>query len=50
MTLNLPPDLPPGDYAVYAGWYTLPNVANFCRLEGDACAGNEALLGAIRVD
>jgi hypothetical protein len=50
VTLSLPPDLPPGDYRVFAGWYTLPDVINFCRLEGDGCAGNEALLGTVRVD
>lgn len=24
-TIALPPDLPPGEYAIYVGWYTLPD-------------------------
>jgi hypothetical protein len=50
VSLTLPADLPPGEYRVYAGWYTMPDVVNFCRLEGEACAGNEALLGVLRVE
>jgi hypothetical protein len=50
VTLALPPDLPPGAYRVYAGWYTYPDLVNFCVLETDACAANEMLLGVIRVE
>ncbi|MFN8377794.1 MAG: hypothetical protein U0452_03910 [Anaerolineae bacterium] len=49
VSIDLPPDLPPGEYRVYAGWYTAPEVVNFCVLENDACAANEALLGGVTV-
>jgi hypothetical protein len=50
VTLSLPPDLPPGEYRVYAGWYTYPELVNFCVLEGDACTANELLLDTLRVE
>jgi hypothetical protein len=39
--------LPPGTYRLYAGWYTFPDIASFCRLANDACAGTEVLLGEV---
>jgi hypothetical protein len=50
VTLALPSDLPPGDYRIVAGWYTQPDLVNFCALDGETCAGNEALLGSVRVE
>ncbi len=50
VSLALSPDLPPGDYRVYAGWYAYPDLVNFCVLADDACAGNELLLGVLRVE
>ena len=49
VSLELPPDLPAGEYRVYAGWYTAPEVVNFCVLADDACVANEALLGVVTV-
>lgn len=50
VSVALPPDLPAGDYRVYAGWYTAPGIVNFCVVVDDACAANEALLGVVRVE
>lgn len=47
--LSLPDDLPPGDYNIYAGWYTYPEIANFCVQENGACAANEALIGTVQI-
>ena len=49
VSVALPPDLPAGDYRVYAGWYTAPDIVNFCVVVDDACAANEALLGVVGV-
>ncbi len=32
ITLDLPDDLPPGDYGVYAGWYAYPDLTRFAVL------------------
>ncbi len=50
VALALPPDLAPGDYRVTAGWYTYPELTNFCLLANDACAAHEALLGSVRLE
>ena len=42
--------LPPGDYRVYAGWYSLPDGERFGALAGGEGAENDALLvGAVTV-
>ncbi len=48
--IALPDDLPPGDYTVSAGWYSYPDVANFCVLIAGACTENAATLGTVQVD
>ena len=45
----LPADLTPGEYRVYVGWYTYPEVVNFCVLENGACVRNEALIGTVEI-
>jgi hypothetical protein len=47
ITLALPDDLPPGDYGVYAGWYTYPELARF-PVEG--AQDGLALLGTVRIE
>src|SRR5690606_7278065 len=50
MDITLPSDLPAGEYRVYAGWYTYPDIVNFCVLENESCAANEALIGVITLE
>jgi hypothetical protein len=49
VNVTLPADLPPGEYRVYAGWYTYPEIANLCVLEDDVCVANEAFIGAVEI-
>jgi hypothetical protein len=48
--IYLPTDLSPGEYLVYAGWYTYPEIVNFCVIENGACTANQALIGGIHLD
>ncbi len=50
VTIALPADLPPGDYTVSAGWYSYPDITNFCVLIDGACSGDAAALGTIHVE
>ena len=52
ITLALPDGLPPGDYAVYAGWYSYPELARFPLLAAGEGAAQDglALLGTARVE
>ena len=50
VTIALPDDLPPGDYTVSAGWYSYPDIANFCVLTDGACSADAATLGTIHVE
>lgn len=50
VTLTLPANAAPGEYRVYVGWYTYPDIANFCVPQGDACGAREILLGTVRVE
>ena len=47
--LSLPLDLPPGEYTVYAGWYTYPEIVNYCSPQDSACGAREILLGTVQV-
>ncbi|MFN8560046.1 MAG: hypothetical protein U0703_00045 [Anaerolineae bacterium] len=47
--IALPADLPPGEYTVSAGWYTYPDIANFCVLVNDACGDPFMTLGTVNV-
>ena len=47
----LPADLPPGEYAVSVGWYSYPDITNFCILSDGACGSENVLtLGAVQVE
>lgn len=48
--ITLPDDLPPGEYTVSAGWYTYPEMVNFCVLVNGVCSGNAATLGTFTVE
>jgi len=41
----LPPDLAPGSFRVFTGWYRFPEIASFCRLEDDTCRGSDVEIG-----
>jgi hypothetical protein len=46
----IPPELPAGEYHVYAGWYTYPDFTRFTVLSDvDAAQNNLVLLGAFRI-
>ncbi len=49
-TIALPDDLLPGDYTVSTGWYSYPEIANFCVLTDGACSADAATLGTIHVE
>jgi hypothetical protein len=50
VNISLPEDLPPGEYRVYAGWYTLPDVTRFGVLsEVEGARDGWALLGSFDV-
>lgn len=52
VTLALPDGLPPGDYSVYAGWYTYPALHRFPLLAAadDRARDGLALLGTVRIE
>ncbi|MEP7291150.1 MAG: hypothetical protein ABI835_05175, partial [Chloroflexota bacterium] len=50
VSIALPADLPPGEYTVSAGWYSYPEIANFCVLNDGACGENAAMLGTFTVE
>jgi hypothetical protein len=43
-------DLPQGEYQVSAGWYTYPDIVNFCVLENGTCVANEVQIGTVRIE
>ena len=47
--LVLPIDLPAGVYTVLTGWYTYPEIANYCVLSDGACAANALTLGSVEI-
>ena len=47
--LVLPPDLPAGEYQVYTGWYTYPELQRFCVPQDSGCGAREFLIGTIQV-
>ncbi len=47
--LPLPADLPPGDYTVSLGWYTYPDITNFCLLTNGICGDHVLTLGTVTV-
>lgn len=47
--IALPDDLPPGEYAVSVGWYTYPDITNFCVVVDNTCGERVLTLGTIRV-
>ncbi len=47
--IALPDDLPPGDYTVSVGWYTYPEISNFCVLRAGACGETALTLGTMHV-
>jgi hypothetical protein len=50
VTLQLPADLPAGDYRAYVGWYTYPDLTRFAVSSAvDGAADGLALVGEITV-
>ena len=43
-------DLPPGDYTVSVGWYTYPDITNFCILTADQCGDRVLTLGTVTIE
>ena len=48
--IALPDDLPPGDYTVSVGWYSYPDITNFCVLTNGVCGENSVTVGTVRVE
>lgn len=48
--LALPADLPPGEYTVSTGWYSYPDITNFCVLRAGACGESVLTLGTVTVN
>jgi hypothetical protein len=49
VAIPLPQDLAPGQYTVSAGWYSYPEISNFCVLDGATCGERAAPLGTFTV-
>jgi hypothetical protein len=49
LPLPLPADLPEGGYRVYVGWYTYPDIVNYCVVQDDECRASETLIADIYV-
>ena len=48
--INFETPLPEGEYRVFVGWYTYPEIAPFCVLNPEgSCAGNEVEIGTFQV-
>ena len=43
-------DLPPGEYSVRVGWYSYPEIVNFCVLANGACSTPAAQIGTFRIE
>ncbi len=48
--IALPAELPPGQYTVSVGWYTYPDITNFCILSDGACGERVLTLGTVQVE
>ncbi len=48
-TLALPPDMPPGDYWLYVGWYNPQNVTERLPVHGDSTRDNLYLLAQVTI-
>jgi hypothetical protein len=47
--IALPSDLSPGEYQVYTGWYTYPDLVKFCIPQDSVCGEREFLVGTVQV-
>jgi hypothetical protein len=50
LQIPLPADLPAGEYTVSVGWYTYPDITNFCLMNDSACSRNPVRLGTVLVE
>jgi len=48
-SLPLPDDLPPGEYRVRVGWYTLPDVQRLPVIQGGEVIGDAVDIGSVIV-
>lgn len=49
-TLTIPPDMPPGDYWLYVGWYNPHNVTERLPVGGDSTRDNLYLLAQVTIN